>query len=368
MPELVDNPIRLIKEETTLKTAFGALLLACLTTTAFADENPVGFQSSTLPDPHNGRALEMVVWYPSATTETPQLIADNAVFVSAAAVRNAPPTAGEHPLVVLSHGYRGNWSNQIWLASSLAQEGYIVAAINHPGSTTHDRSPQAAAQLWQRPVDLRRAIDAVTTQPEKFGRVANGRIAAVGHSLGGWTVLEIAGARFDPERFAQDCKAHPQLASCTVYELMNPASPPESKAELAADWRDKRVTAVVTLDLGLSRGMTDKSLAALPVPALVIAAGVPSRELPAELESANLVKRLPQASSRYVEIKDASHFSFMSMCKPGAQKILEEHVPGDGIICQDGDLGRARGVIQQQVASLIAEFLAQPPADKIGSL
>ncbi|CAI8955391.1 hypothetical protein LRP86_00303 [Pseudomonas brassicacearum] len=362
MPVLIDPIIRLIKEETTLKTAFGALLLACLTTIAFADENPIGFQSSTL-DPHNGRALEMVVWYPSATTETAQLIADNAVFVGASAVRNAPPTAGEHPLVVLSHGYRGNWSNQIWLASALAQKGYIVAAINHPGSTTHDRSPQAAAQLWQRPVDLRRVIDAVTTQPEKFGRVANGRIAAVGHSLGGWTALEIAGARFDPERFAQDCKAHSQLSSCTVYEQMNPASTAESKAELAADWRDKRITAVVTLDLGLSRGLTDKSLVTLPVPALVIAAGVPSRELPAELESANLAKRLPQASSRYVEIKDASHFSFMSMCKPGAQKILEEHVPGDGIICQDGDGGRARGVIQQQVVSLIAAFLAQSPGE-----
>ncbi len=368
MPGLFENPIRLIKEETTLKTAFGALLLACLTTTALADEAPIGFQSSNLPDPHNGRALEMVVWYPSATTTAPQLIADNAVFVGASAVRNAPPTAGEHPLVVLSHGYRGNWSNQIWLASALAQKGYIVAAINHPGSTTHDRSPQAAAQLWQRPVDLRRAIDAVTTHPEKFGRVANDRIAAVGHSLGGWTALEIAGARFDPERFTQDCKAHSQLSSCTVYEQMNPASTSEAKTELAADWRDKRVTAVVTLDLGLSRGLTDKSLAALPVPALVIAAGVPSQELPAELESANLAKRLPPASSRYVEISDASHFSFMSMCKPGAQEMLEEEVPGDGIICRDGDGGRARGVIQQQVASLIAEFLAQSSGYEEGRL
>lgn len=358
----------LIKEETTLKTAFGALSLACLTTIAFADENPIGFQSSTLPDPHNGRALEMVVWYPSTTTATPQLIADNAVFVGASAVRDAPPTAGEHPLVVLSHGYRGNWSNQIWLASSLAQKGYIVAAINHPGSTTHDRSPQAAAQLWLRPVDLRRAIDSVTTQPEKFGRVTNGQIAAVGHSLGGWTALEIAGARFDPERFAQDCKAHPQLSGCTVYEKMNPAGTSEAMAALAADWRDKRVTAVVTLDLGLSRGMTDESLAALPVPALVIAAGVPSRELPAELESANLAKRLSPTTSHYVEISDASHFSFMSMCKPGAQGMLEKEVPGDGIICRDGDGGRARGVIQQQVASLIAEFLAQSAGHKEGRL
>ncbi|MGL6242324.1 alpha/beta hydrolase family protein [Pseudomonas sp.] len=340
-----------------MKIAFCALLLSCLTTLALADENSVGFQSSTLPDSQNDRSLEMVVWYPSATTAATQMIGDDVVFVGASAVRDAPPAAGKHPLLVLSHGYRGNWSNQIWLASALAQKGYIVAAINHPGTTTHDRSPQAAAQLWQRPVDLTRAIDSVTAQPEKFGLVANDRIAVVGHSLGGWTALEIAGARFDPDRFADDCKAHPQLASCGVYGKMNPASTSESKAALTADWRDKRVTAVVALDLGLSRGMTDESLAALPVPVLVIAAGVPSRDLPAELESANLAKRLPAATSRYVEISDASHFSFVSVCKPGAEAMLEEDVPGDGIICRDGDGGRSRGVIQRQVASLIAEFL-----------
>ncbi|VVN40305.1 hypothetical protein PS662_05422 [Pseudomonas fluorescens] len=350
-----------------MKIAFGALLLTCLTTTAFADGNPVGFQSSTLQDAHNDRSLEMVVWYPGATTATAQLIGDDAVFVGASAVRNAPPAAGKHPLLVLSHGYRGNWSNQIWLASALAHKGYIVAAVNHPGTTTHDRSPQAAAQLWQRPVDLSRVIDSVTAQPEKFGVVADGRIAVAGHSLGGMTALEIAGARFDPDRFAHDCKAHPQLASCSVYAKINPASTSQSKAALAADLRDKRVTAVVALDLGLSRGLTDESLASLPVPALVIAAGVPSHDLPAELESANLAKRLPAASSRYVEISDASHFSFVSVCKPGAQEMLEEEVPGDGIICRDGDGARQREAIQQQITSLIAEFL-QASVDEAGSL
>lgn len=342
-----------------MKAAFGLLLLFSLSASALADVNPVGFQSFTLPDMQHDRALEMVVWYPSATTAKTQLIADDVVFAGASAVRNAPPSAGQHPLVVLSHGFRGNWSNQTWLASALARMGYIVAAVNHPGTTTHDRSPQAAAQLWQRPVDLSRVIDAIVTQPKRFGMVAERRIAVVGHSLGGWTALEAVGARFAPDRFALDCKSHPQLSSCTVYQQMNPESAPESKAKLTADWRDKRITAVVTLDLGLSRGLTDESLAALPVPALVIAAGVPSQELPAQLESANLAKRLPQTSSHYVEINDASHFSFLAVCKPGAQALLEEEVPGDGIICRDGDGGRSRGLIQQQITSLITEFLAQ---------
>lgn len=340
-----------------MKTALGALLLIGLSATTLADTHPIAFYRTTLADPQ--RPLEMVVWYPANTTAKAQLIDDNPVFVSASAVRDAPPTAGEHPLVVLSHGYRGNWTNQMWLATALADQGYIVAAVNHPGSTTHDRSPQAAAQLWQRPIDLRRAIAAVQAKPEQFGAVAPQRIAVVGHSLGGWTALEIAGARFDPERFAEDCKVHTNLSSCRVYQQMNPASTAQAKAQLAADRRYPAVTAIVSLDLGLSRGMTDASLATLPVPSLVIAAGAPSDDLPAQLESADLAKRLPAASTRYVEIKDATHFSFASICKPGAIEMLEEDAPGDGIICRDGENARSREEIQREVVGLVTDFLAK---------
>ncbi len=341
----------------TVKTALTALLLICLTTPALAVDNAIGFQTATLADAHHERPLEMVVWYPATTTATAEPIADNVAFIGALAVPNAPPASGEHPLVVLSHGYGGNWGNQAWLASALAHRGYIVAAVNHPGTTTRDRSPQAAAQLWQRPKDVSRAIDAVLAQPKQFGAVAKNRIAAAGHSLGGWTVMELAGARFDPDLFAQDCDAHPKLGGCIVYHQINPANTPAAKAQLAADLRDKRVSAVVSLDLGLSRGMTDASLAALSVPTLVIAGAVPSEDMPVELESADLARRLPTASTRYVAISDATHFSFMSICKPGAVALIEAHSPGDGMICRDGADARPRQVIQQLVVGLISEFL-----------
>ncbi|MGY2410463.1 alpha/beta hydrolase family protein [Pseudomonas pergaminensis] len=343
-----------------MKTALRALLVFCLTTPALAAESPVGFKTTTLPDAQTSRPLEMVVWYPAAaTTAKPQLIADNGVFIGALAVTDAPPAAGEHPLVVLSHGYGGNWGKQVWLASALAHKGYIVAAVNHPGTTTKDRSPQAAAQLWKRPADLSRAIDAVLAQPKQFGAVAKNRIAAVGHSLGGWTVLEIAGARFDPDLFTQACNAHPKLGGCMGYHEMNPAGTPEGKAQLAADLSDKRVTAIVSLDLGLAPGFTDASLATLSVPALVIAGGVPTEDMDPNLESAALVKRLPKASTQYVEIGDATHFTFMSICKPGGMELIEESSPGDGMICRDGEGARPRAEIQQQVVGLMTAFLQQ---------
>lgn len=342
-----------------MKRLFRALFLLCLSTPAFAAESPVGFKTTTLPDAKNQRPLEMVVWYPATTTAKPKLIGDNAVFIGALGVPDAAPAAREHPLVVLSHGYGGNWGKQVWLASTLAHKGYIVAAVNHPGTTTQDRSPQAAAQLWQRPADLSRAIDAVLAQPEQFGAVAKNQIAAIGHSLGGWTVMEMGGARFDPDLFARDCSVHPKLGGCIGYHEMNPAGTPAGEAQLATDMRDKRITAVVPLDLGLSRGLTDASLAAFPVPALVIAGGVPTEDMLPALESANMVKRLPKASTQYVEISDATHFSFMPICKPGGMALIEESSPGDGMICRDGQGGRPRAVIQQQVIALITEFLGR---------
>ncbi len=341
-----------------MKSALRALFLLCLSVPAVAAESPVGFKTTTLPDPHNNRPLELAVWFPAATNAAkPELIADNGVFIGALGVPDAAPAAGEHPLVVLSHGYGGNWGNQVWLASALAHKGYIVAAVNHPGTTSKDRSPAAAAQLWQRPADLSRAIDAVLAQPKQFGAVAKDQISAAGHSIGGWTVMEIGGARFDPDLFSRDCNAHPKLGGCIAYNQINPAGTSAGKAQLAADLRDKRITAVVSLDLGLSRGMTDASLAAFAVPALVIAGGVPTEDMLPALESADMVRRLPTASTQYVEISDATHFSFMSICKPGAVALIEEDSPGDGMICRDGEGARPRAVIQQQVVELITGFL-----------
>ena len=336
-----------------MRATLAALCLICLATPAFADSTPIGFHNTTVPDPQNKRPLQMVVWYPAATAATPELIRDDAVFFGALAVPDAPPASGKHPLVVISHGNGGNWGNQVWLASALAHRGYIVAAVNHPGTTSKDRSAEAAAQLWQRPKDLSRAMDAVLAHPKQFGAVAKQQIAVVGHSLGGWTVLESGGARFDPVLFAKDCNVHSQLSGCKAYQKMNPDS-----AQVAADLSDKRVTAVVSLDLGLSRGMTDASLAAFKVPVLVLAAGVDEPELPAQLESDDLAKRLPKASTQYLKISDATHFSFMAICKPTGEALIEESSPGDGMICHDGEGARPRKVIQQQVVGLISDFLA----------
>ncbi|MFA0070346.1 alpha/beta hydrolase family protein, partial [Vibrio breoganii] len=101
------------------------------------------------------------------------------------------------PVVLLSHGYRGNWRNQNWLATELASRGYIVAATDHPGTTSFNQSPEQAAKWWERPQDMSRILDYLLSETS-WKQFANAEhVTAIGHSLGGWTVMQLAGARLD---------------------------------------------------------------------------------------------------------------------------------------------------------------------------
>lgn len=338
-----------------LKPYLFALLLLFVTSASAA--NLTGFRETTL-NAGGPRPLHVSLWYPTADNKATATIGENRAFDGINARRNAAPAAGTHALVVLSHGYGGNWRNLNWLANELAQQGYIVAAPDHPGTTTADRNPTAAAQLWERPRDLSRVIDLLLDNPALAGRVDNRRIAAIGHSLGGWTVMALAGARFDSEQFARDCQTNQQLIACQIHGDLGIGRNQDSSASLDSDLADTRVKAVVSLDLGLARGFTPPSLSALNTPVLLIAAGTDINDLPSAQESGYLAANLPTGTARYVQIADASHFSFMQSCKPGAAALIEADAPGEGIVCRDG-AGRDRAAIHQQVAGLITAFLAQ---------
>ncbi|MDY4314526.1 alpha/beta fold hydrolase [Pectobacterium actinidiae] len=316
----------------------------------------IGFQQIMLADGANNRPLDVAVFYPVSSSSQTTTIGDNAVFPGIAVSKNAVPESGEHPLIVVSHGYGGSWFNQLWLAQALVKQGYIVAAPNHPGTTTKDMRVEKAQELWLRPNDISRVITALLAAPEKTGRVDAQRIAAVGHSLGGWTVLALAGGRFSTQQFERDCLTHVGLASCKAYEKMHIAKNASLRAQFDKPLADPRVSAVVSLDMGLARGFTAESLAAINIPVLIVAAGYPNEELPAELESHDLAQKLSPAYSAYKEIADATHFSFMQLCKPGAIEIINAENPGDGMICLDGG-ARSREQIQQDVLKDISDFL-----------
>ncbi len=329
------------------------LLTVFFCSSAYAE---VGFHQLQL-NKDSQRLLDVALWYPTDDHGQPEQVGENIAFSGTLALRNAKPTMPPHPLLLISHGYGGNWRNLNWLAQGMASQGYIVAAVDHPGTTTRNKEERAAQQLWERPRDLVAVLNYLTQAPRIAGSVDPERIAAVGHSLGGWTVMTLAGGEFSADRFLQDCKTHQALGGCKLTQVLG-IDKPESAAPLAVSQRDTRIKAVVSLDLGLARGFTPESLARISLPVLVMAAQADSDDVPARLESGYLFDSLPADSRQFVSVTGATHFSFMQACKPGAEVLIEAQDPGDGIVCRDGG-SLSRQAIHQQLLTRISAFLHQ---------
>lgn len=327
-------------------------ILSLLSVAATAEQ--VGFKQINLTE-SAARHLQVAIWYPSQKNGHKEYVGGNKAFVGVPVWRDAPPAPGHHPLLLLSHGYGGSWRNLNWLARDMAAQGYIVAAPDHPGTTTHDRNPDDAARLWQRPEDINQLMARLINQPATAGDVDEYRIAALGHSLGGWTVMELAGARFNPQQFIADCRQRPQLSDCRLTRTLG-IDAPQAQRNLSASLRNPRIKAVVSLDLGLARGFTQASLANLQIPVLVLSAQTDSADLPANLESGYLAQSIPPRWVRFVRVPGATHFSFMQLCQPGGQALIEASSPGDGIVCQDGP-GSTRQDIHQSVMAMVSDFL-----------
>ncbi|KJG39771.1 lipoprotein signal peptide [Photobacterium angustum] len=329
---------------------FASFLFFCSTASAYS----VGFTQITLTDTSR-RQLATTIWYPTRNTSGIALIGDNPAFIGTQVVKNAEIQSGTFPVVLISHGYRGNWRNQNWLATNLASRGYIVATADHPGTSSFDHSPMQAAKWWERPRDISRILDYLLTE-NSWKRSANAdNIAAIGHSLGGWTVMQLAGAKIHRPTFEANCLIYPNPRTCGLAKELG-LDKAQTEEPNKKDLSDPRIKRVISLDLGLARSFSVGSLNDLKVPTLILAAGIDIGDLPQALESGYIAEHIPLKLRRYKVYENAMHFSFMQQCKQGAIQMLDEEVLGDGIICKDG-ANTSRDQLHQLILNDIVSFL-----------
>ena len=184
-------------------------------------------------------------------------------------------TKGRHPLVLISHGNGGTEIGHAWLAETLATAGYLVVAIRHPGSNYQDMSAKGRPIYFtERPRHLTKVLDQLLASERWAPLIDEGRIAAIGTSAGGHTVLALAGARPDPTRPARHCSVQGRgldddATMCLQggFTKAQPAPVPQGTGQ-PVDRRDPRIRAVVA-DAPLVMGLAAESLAGITVPLLV---------------------------------------------------------------------------------------------------
>ena len=109
---------------------------------------------------------------------------------------DAPVEGSTLPLVLLSHGSGGTpWTHRD-LAAHLARSGFVVALLQHPGNHRGDnRLVDTVDNLRHRPRHVRLAIDAAFADARVGPHLAREGVAVIGHSMGGYTALAVAGGQ-----------------------------------------------------------------------------------------------------------------------------------------------------------------------------
>ena len=109
---------------------------------------------------------------------------------------DAPLAPGRFALVLVSHGSGGAPLLYRSVSLLLARSGYIVALLKHPGNSLGDNALADSPQnLRSRPRHLVALLDALLADPQLGGSISEAPVTVIGHSMGGFTALSLAGGQ-----------------------------------------------------------------------------------------------------------------------------------------------------------------------------
>lgn len=317
-----------------------------------AQAQAAGYVDLPITAPHHAAPLQGGVWYPDDGAGPAALLDDRPVFYGTPVRRDAPLRDGAYPLIVLSHGMGGLFLSLSWLAATLADNGAVVVAANHPGSTFGDFEMDRAMRHWTRAQDLTAAIDTVRADPFFAAAVRDTPVYATGFSYGGWTALSLAGARANLAGYRHACDTGVGGRHCEDMARQGVNLADLDAAPWDASYRDPRVTAVAAIDPALLHGVTREDVADISADVLLIGLGAGDDRLQDsnfDADGADVLQKLPAATA--LTIAPATHFSALGLCKPAGAALLVEE--GDDPVCDD-PAHADRAVIHAAIAAAIS--------------
>ena len=237
-------------------------------------------------DPLYDRPLKVEIWYPAnLPAGVKDLVTYDQVMGSSndpkrplipftfmgRALRDATPKTsdGTFPLIIVSHGYLGSRLLLTYLTENLASKGYIVVAIDHTESTFKDAAGFPST-LLNRSKDILFILNQIAdlgkaNSPDFLsGLVDTDNTALIGYSMGGYGVLNVAGAGYSE----QILKTFGSLSGGSKAIDVRIGTHPDYKSTI-----DSRIKAVVAFaPWGMERGVWDaESLKGLKIPTFFVA-------------------------------------------------------------------------------------------------
>lgn len=224
-------------------------------------------------------------------------------------------TQNDIPTLIISHGLASDRARFEPLARHLASYGFAVAVPQHPGSDyqqLQDLLSGQASDLFEpqqfrdRPADISRVLDHLEelNQTQFSGRLNLENVGILGHSLGGYTALAVAGAPINFDQLEADCNletlpVNPSLfLQCRALEL----------PRTATEFGDPRVGAILAINPVNSSILGASGLAKIDTPVMVVASSL-DLLAPAVLEQVKSFTWLT-SRDRYLVLKENDHHFF----------------------------------------------------------
>ncbi|KEF40755.1 MAG: alpha/beta hydrolase [Cyanobium sp. CACIAM 14] len=255
----------------------------------------------------------------------------------------------ERPWLLVMPGLGGNADQFAWLASELAERGWPVVVVQHPGSDgpalkaalDGQRPPPGAETLAVRLAD----VEGVLAAQRRGELPVHGKgVVLVGHSMGGLSALLAAGLVPEPGLAGRCRKALDRLPIANPSRLLQCQLPSAVLPKLPAPPPDLR--GLVLLNGFGSLLWPDRGMAALAVPVLMVGGSLDLVTPPLE-EQLRLFLSGGDRRNRLVLVEGGSHFSPVRL------------MPSDEVLIQlDADLvGVDPSRVQAAVLRLTSEFL-----------
>jgi predicted dienelactone hydrolase len=290
-----------------------ALMLAavfCFTATLV---QAAGVRFFDVPADTAGPSLSGVVWYPCAAPQQETKIDGGVIGFGGSdlgflvGAKDCAIVGGKLPLIVVSHGRTGWFGGHKHTAAALADAGFVVAAINHPGDTASDQSRvDELSVLTERPTDIKRLVDFMLEAWPDAPKIDRERVGFFGFSMGGYTGLVVIGGSPALHNGVAGCEES-GLRACE--QLRNNETP-------GAPTHDPRIKAAVIVDPGPGFVFPADNLKAVTVPMQLWSSDPKlGKSHFAGCCAPGIRNRLPSEPD-YRVAPNAIHFSFLAPCTP----------------------------------------------------
>ncbi|RII34277.1 alpha/beta fold hydrolase [Clostridium chromiireducens] len=150
----------------------------------------VGSKEIQIRDENKAINFNVLVQYPTNEPSMPIAFGPYTMDVCI----NAKLLDGEFPLVIISHGNGGSHLLYRTISTHLAKNGYIVAMVEHYGNNRNNNELENSEEnLILRPKHISLTIDKILSDSFFSRNIIKDKIAVIGHSMGGYTALALAG-------------------------------------------------------------------------------------------------------------------------------------------------------------------------------